>query len=313
MTEAPPTDHSHRKRAREGLLAGLGAYLIWGFVAMYFDYLHRRGVSAEHILAYRIAWSAFFLAILITVLRQWEQVWACLRSRRSLLALIGSTTLISINWYTYIYAVATHQLSHASLGYYMNPLVNVLLGVALLRERLRLLQFLAIALAVAGVTCLTVAIGKPPWIALSLAISFGLYGLLRKTMPAGAMAGLMVETAIVTPVCLAFLAWPGAHATGPRAGLDVHALLALSGIITATPLLLFALAARRLRLTTLGFLQFSSPTLQFLIAVWYFGEPFTKARQVTFAFIWAAVIVFLLDQLRAARASARLEPIAVEA
>lgn len=288
-----------------GFALGLAAYLVWGFVAIYFDYLRRRGVSPGLILAYRITWSCAFLVLLTTLLRQWREVAACARSWRSMRALLLSTVLIAANWYAYIYAVSSHQLAQASLGYYMNPLVNVLLGVAVLGERLRRLQVAAVAIAAVGVTYLTLTSGKPPWIALTLAASFGLYGLLRKTMAAGAVVGLMIETALCTPVTLAFIAWSHAGGNGggaPAFAADVHGWLALSGVITAIPLLLFAAAARRLQLSTLGFMQYLSPTIQLLIAVLLFREPFTLDRQLTFAAIWVAVALFVVDQARAARA-----------
>ncbi len=288
---------------RSAFAAGLSCYLIWGFVAIYFRHLNDRGVDAMHLLAYRITWSTAFIAILLTVLRQWPEVAACLSSGKSILALMGSTIAIAANWWIYIYSVETRQLSYASLGYFMNPLVNVLIGVLLLGERLRKLQVAAVILAALGVCYQTYAIGKLPWISLGLAFSFGFYGLLRKTMRAGPLAGLMVETALLAPLTLAFIGWNIQQGTAPKIDESTHLLVALSGIITATPLLLFAYAARRLKLTTIGFLQYFSPTIQLLIAVLYFGEAFDRSRQVTFAFIWLAVLLFLADQVLAARRS----------
>lgn len=292
-----------RRRGRAGFAFGLSAYLLWGFVALYFDYLHRRGVTADLILAYRISWCFVFLLLLASVLGQWGEVLQCARSWRSMRTLMLSTVLIAANWYAYIYAVSTHQLSQASLGYYMNPLVNVLLGVLVLGERLRRLQVAAVVIAGAGVTFLTMSSGALPWIAVTLAITFGLYGLLRKTMSAGSVVGLLIETALCTPITLAYIAWIHSSAGRdlPHYPLDVHAWLATSGIVTATPLLLFAAAARRLQLSTLGFMQYVSPTIQLLIAVLAFGEPFTPDRQITFAAIWLAVALFVFDQFRAAR------------
>lgn len=305
--ETPTDPIAQRRRARAGFAAGMGSYLIWGFVAIYFKYVMDQGVSPTLMLAYRITWSFAFLLLLVTVLRLWPEVMACLRSWRATRALILSTALISVNWYTYIYSVSSHQLSQASLGYYMNPLVNVLLGVVVLRERLRGLQIAAVGIAGAGVTYLTIAQGQPPWIALLLAVSFGLYGLLRKTMAAGAMVGLMVETALCTPLTLGYILYCHTTAAAQPFGPAVHGWLVLSGVITATPLLLFALGARRLRLTTMGFLQFFSPTIQLLIAVLLFGEPFTRDRAITFAAIWLAIVVFLADQIRAGRTSRQAE------
>lgn len=303
-------DLAHRRRARAGFALGMASYLIWGFVAIYFRYVMQQGVTPTMMLAYRITWSFVFLAILVTALRLWPEVVLCLRSWRATRALIISTALIAANWYTYIYAVSSQQLSQASLGYYMNPLVNVLLGVLVLRERLRRLQIAAVMVAAAGVTYLTLAQKQPPWIALVLAVSFGMYGLMRKTMPAGAMVGLMIETALCIPMTLGYILYQ--HAGGAaHYPAEVHGWLALSGIITATPLLLFAAGARRLRLSTMGFLQYVSPTIQLLIAVLLFGELFTRQKAITFGLIWTAIVLFVIDQLRWGRARGPAEPVEV--
>jgi chloramphenicol-sensitive protein RarD len=305
--------HARRRSAHAGLAAGLGAYLIWGFVAIYFKFLMDRGVTPGLMLAYRITWSFAFLLVMVTALRLWPEVVACARSGRAVRALAISTVLIAVNWYTYIYAIDVRQLSQASLGYYMNPLVNVLLGVLVLRERLRAMQVVAVVIAAVAVAYLTLAQQQLPWIALSLAVSFGLYGLMRKTMPAGAMVGLMVETALCTPLTLGYIIYCHTAGAGVAAAagypLSIHGWLALSGIITATPLLLFAASARRLRLSSVGFLQYLSPTIQLLVAVLLFGEPFTRQRAITFALIWAAIAFFVVDQIRAGRANRSMEPV----
>jgi chloramphenicol-sensitive protein RarD len=303
-------DLAQRRRARAGFALGMASYLIWGFVALYFRHVMQQGVTPTMMLAYRITWSFVFLAILVTALRLWPEVVLCLRSWRATRALIISTALIAANWYTYIYAVSSQQLSQASLGYYMNPLVNVLLGVVVLRERLRSLQIAAVLIAAAGVAYLTIAQRQPPWISLVLAVSFGMYGLMRKTMPAGAMVGLMIETALCIPVTLGYIAFQHTGGTAHYPA-DVHGWLALSGIITATPLLLFAAGARRLRLSTMGFLQYVSPTIQLLIAVLLFGEPFTHQKAIIFGLIWTAITLFVIDQLRWGRARGRAEPVEV--
>ncbi len=310
LIPAPLTPH---RNARAGFIAGAGCYFIWGFVAIYFAMLVSRGVDAPHIVAYRIIWCAVFIAILLTASRQWRDVARVLRSRLAIAALAGSTLAIGANWWIYTYAVESRQLSYASLGYYMNPLVNVLLGVLLLGERLRRLQIAAVVLAAVGVGYQTFFIGHVPWISLGLAFSFGFYGLLRKTMQAGSLTGLMVETAMLAPIAILYLGIEANARKSPTITPGTHGLLALSGIVTATPLLLFAFAARRLKLSTLGFLQYFSPTIQLLLAIAYFGEEFTRARQITFGFIWAAVILFLTDQFLASRRSLPLaEPADME-
>jgi chloramphenicol-sensitive protein RarD len=241
-----------------------------------------------------VAWS---LALLLAL--SWRQdrladIRAALRNPKALRVLAASTTLIALNWLVYIYAVVHGRMLEGSLGYYINPLVNVLLGVVILRERLAALERVAVALAAAGILWLALHVGHPPWISLALAVSFGLYGLLRKVAPVGALTGLAVETLLLLPFSLGYLAWRlGSGQAAFLAGdatLDV--LLVLAGPLTAFPLLCFAGAARRLPLSTLGFLQYLSPTLQFLLAVLVYGEPFRRAQAGAFAFIWTALALF---------------------
>jgi chloramphenicol-sensitive protein RarD len=212
----------------------------------------------------------------------------------------ASTVLIAVNWLVYIYAVVQGRMLEGSLGYYINPLVNVLLGVVVLGERLERPVQVAVAIAFTGVLWLTVRVGAPPWIALALAASFGLYGLMRKLAPVGALAGLIVETTLLLPLAGGYLAW--AVASGRAAFLagqpTLDLLLLLAGPVTAFPLLCFAAAARRLSLSTLGFVQYLSPTLQFLLAVFLYAEPFDRARAVAFAFIWTALAVFAVHSVR---------------
>jgi chloramphenicol-sensitive protein RarD len=221
-----------------------------------------------------------------------------------LLLLAATTVLIAVNWLIYIWAIVSNRVLEGSLGYFINPLVNVLLGVIVLKERLERPVLVAVLVAALGVAWLTVQVGQPPWVSLTLAVTFGLYGLLRKLVAVGAVTGLLVETLLLAPLAVAYLAWAGlqgrlAFASG-RAGLDL--LLVLAGPVTALPLLLFTGAARRLPLSTLGFLQYLSPTLQFLLAVFLYGEPFTRARGVAFACIWAALLIFALHTLQRGRA-----------
>jgi chloramphenicol-sensitive protein RarD len=290
----PVPAHPHPE-ARLGLVCGLGAYLAWGIVPMYFKLLVH--VPALHVLAHRIVWSAIFLAIVMAVRGRFVEIRQALGRRDVLRALAASTVLIAVNWYVFIYAIETNVVLQASLGYFINPLLSVLLGVVFLRERLRPWQLAGIVLATAGVAVLTISRGQLPWIAIVLAVSFAFYGLLRKTMHVGAMAGLTVETWILFLPALSVITigW----ARDPRVGLNLspgtHLLLALAGIVTAVPLLLFAAGARRLQLSTMGFLQYLSPSCQFLLAVFLYDEPFTRAHLVTFGLIWAALVMYSSD------------------
>lgn len=298
-----PADHHDDPAVfRTGLACGIGAYAWWGLAAVYFKLVAH--VPATVVLGHRIVWSVLLLAGLVTLLRRWGNVRALVRTRHVWPWLLASTVLIAVNWLVFIYAVATARLAEASLGYFMTPIINVLLGLLFLKETLRPARWGAVALAAAGVAYLTAGLGQLPWIALVLAFSFGFYGLLRKQAPAGPLVGLFLETALLAPLAALFLAF--AHAAPDAARFNTPAtlaILALAGIVTAVPLLWFAAAARRLRMVTLGFLQFLAPTLQFFLAVLAFAEPFDSVRAVAFAFIWAAVALFILDSAAALRRS----------
>ncbi len=290
-------------RARAGVAYGLAAYLWWGFAPLYFKAVAT--VPPGEVLAHRVVWSTLLLLVLVFTLGRAPAFRAVLADRRTRLALTASMALVAVNWFTFIWAVDHDEVLQASLGYFINPLVNVLLGYLVLKERLRRLQTLSVLLALAGVAYLGVSYGEPPVIALLLAFSFGFYGLIRKRVRAEGMVGLTVETLFLTPVALAYLAWL-AHAgrlTFGHAGSGLTLLLAASGVVTALPLLWFANAARRLRYATVGFLQYLAPSFQFLLAVAVFGEPFTRAHAVAFPLIWAALAIYSLDALRAARLS----------
>ena len=246
------------------------------------------------LLCHRIVWAALFLALLLWQQGKFREIRAALGRRRTLAVLAASTVLIALNWLVYIYSVSHDRLLESSFGYYINPLVNVALGVVLLGERLAPRVRIAVAIAAAGVLWLGLHAGRLPWISLVLAFSFALYGLLRKVAPVGALIGLSVETLLLLPLAAGYLVhqlWNGEAAfLSGRPALDV--LLVLGGPLTAIPLLWFAAAARRLPLSTLGFLQYLSPTLQFLLAVLVYGEVFDPAKAVAFAFIWAALALF---------------------
>lgn len=296
-------------RTRAGLLLGVGAYLCWGFMPLYFRLIAR--VPATEIVAHRVVWSLLFLAALIAVRRGWAAVRTAFEWR-SLAILGASALLIGLNWLVFTYAVTHGHVLAASLGYYLNPLVNILLGVALLKERLSRAQIAATALAATGVLILAIGAGAGPglWISLALAGSFACYGFLRKIAPAGALEGLAIETLLMAPLALVWIAWVQANgeagftAFGPMTTF----LVALGGVVTAIPLLLFTGAARRLPYSTLGFLQYIAPTLQFLIGV-YFGEPLTPSHLACFGAIWTALALVATDGWRTARRARLAEPL----
>ena len=286
---------------RTGLAAAVAAFLMWGLFPLYWKLL--AAVPALEVVAHRMVWGLVSVAIWVTLRGRWADARAVASRPGTALRLAGSGALISLNWLLYIWAVINDHVVEASLGYFINPLVNVLLGVLVLRERLGRAQWIAVALAAAGVTVLTLWHGRLPWIALALAVSFGLYGLARKTVGADAVVGLLWETALLTPLAAGYLfvLWQrGVGAFGPsRPGTST--LLALGGAVTAVPLVLFTLGARALPLSTVGFLQYLSPSLQFLLAVLVFREPFTPAHAATFAFIWAALAILTWDLRRRLR------------
>ena len=290
--------------AADGVVPGLVAYLIWGFLPIYFKLTQH--VGAFEVLAHRIVWALPFGALILLLRRQWPEVWRAVSSPRVLFWLIMASAMIAVNWYVYIYAVQSEQVYQASLGYYINPLMYVLVGVAFLGERLRRLQIVSLVLATIGVLALTVSYGSLPWIALVLGVSFTAYGVIRKQIPVGAMPGLFVETALLSPVAAAYL-WMligAGQASFLSASTGHDVLLIVAGPLTVVPLLCFAIAARKLTLTTIGFMQFIAPTLQFSVGVAY-GEELTTAHVVCFLFIWTAVGLFSFDVVRSNRKAVR--------
>lgn len=284
-----------------GLAFGVGSYTLWGVLPLYIHLL--KEVPALQVLAHRVLWSLGLLLLLILVLRRARTILAAARGR-TLLLLVGSALMIGINWIVYIWAVQNGHVLEASLGYFINPLVNVALGFAFLGERLRRLQAAAIGVAAAGVLVLALSGGGALWLSLLLALSFGFYGLLRKVAAIDALGGLAVETLLLAPFSIALLlhaSQSGTNAFGQSTHLDL--LLALAGVVTALPLLLFAAAARRLPLATLGLLQYIAPSLQFAEAVLIFGEPVRSVHVVTFTLIWAGCALYAFDSIRAVRAS----------
>lgn len=287
---------------RAGLMLGVSAYALWGVLPLYLHLLH--DVPALQVLAHRVVWSLLLLAAIVIALRRVRAIAAAARGR-TLLLLAGSAALIAVNWLVYIWAVQHDHVLDASLGYFINPLVNVALGMLVLGERLRRLQGVAIGVAAIGVLLLTVQGGDALWVPLALALSFGAYGLLRKVAAIDALGGLTVETLLLAPASLAVLLWAaqdGTQAFGASTRIDL--LLIAAGAVTATPLLLFAAAARRLPYATMGLLQYIAPTLQFLEAVLLFGEPVLPVHYVTFALIWSGCAIYAWDSIRAYRAVA---------
>lgn len=283
---------------RKGLLFGIGAYVSWGVLPLYIHAL--RAVPALELLAHRVVWSLLMLVGVVLLLRRGKAVLAALRGW-TLLYLLASTSVLAINWVVYIWAVQNAHVIEASLGYFINPLVNVALGLMVLGERLRRVQGIAIAIAAAGVAVMA-ASGGALWISLTLAVSFGLYGLIRKVAAIDALGGLTLETALLAPLCLFWLIHVGAAGQGHWGqSLPRDALLVLAGIITAIPLLMFAAAARRMPYSVLGLLQYIAPTLQFLMAVLLFGEPLHPEFLITFALIWTGCALFAWDTIRASR------------
>jgi chloramphenicol-sensitive protein RarD len=299
----PSADH---RSGQSGLLAAVGAFVLWGLFPIYLKPL--AGVPALEVIAHRIVWCCLLVFAWLAVRGELGLVRAALADPVSRKRLLASATLISINWLIYVWAVTHEHVLDASLGYFINPLVNVLLGVAVLGERLNRAQKTAVALAAAGVLYLAVVAGRPPWIALALAASFGLYGLIRKVVAVDSVPGLATETLLLAPFAVALLAWneaQGVAALGHSSAL-VNALLVGSGLVTAIPLVLFAYGARRIPLSTVGLVQYIGPTLQFLIGVLVFHEAFSLSRGIGFAFIWIALAVYAADGLWRSRKASRM-------
>ncbi|WP_426266508.1 EamA family transporter RarD [Sphingomonas sp. LHG3443-2] len=294
--------------SRTGLGLGIGAYTAWGLMPLYFKLL--LGVPALAIVAHRIVWSFLLLGGLITLTRAWPAIRTALAEPRTVRLLLATSALIGVNWLLYVYAVNSGHILAASLGYYLNPLANILLGRFVLGEPLSRPQWLAVALAAVGVAILAVGALSHLWISLALCVSFALYGLLRKVATVEATAGLGIETALLLPVAIGWLAWASLTTSQPvwgENGTDTF-LLVLAGAVSTVPLLLFTAAARLLPYSTLGILQFIAPTLQFLVAVFLFGEPFTTAHAAAFACIWTAALIYLMSAVQGSRRT-RAEPL----
>lgn len=288
--------------SRRGIAAALVAYGVWGLLPIYFGYLH--DVNPVEVVAQRILWSMLLIGVLFILRSELPALGAVLRNRRAMLALSASAAFIGINWLTYVWAVQSGHVLGASLGYFLNPLVNVVLGVFVLGEKLRRGQLIAVLVAAAGVALMATAALDTLWVSVLLAISFALYGLVRKVTPVPAMAGLGAETMILTPLALFWmiaLAPAGSLAFGQDSG--TTALLVTTGLVTTVPLVLFAVAAQRLPLATLGLMQFLAPTLQFVAGIYFFGETLNRGQMVSFSLIWIGLILFAADSFTANRRS----------
>ena len=296
---------------RTGVASGIIAYVLWGLFPLYWGFLEP--ASPYEVLAARVVFALVTLAALATMVGQWAVVRRVLADRRRRAILAVAAAVVSVNWGVFIWAVAHDHVVDAALGYFINPLVSVALGVLVLRERLRGLQWLAVGIAAAAVGYATVSLGRVPWIALALALSFGLYGLAKKLAGVDAIASLTVETMLLAPFALAYLcllASRGDLQLGANGW--AHGLLMVgAGPVTALPLLFFGFAAQRVPLSVLGPLQYIAPSLQLVIGVWWLGEPMSTERWLSFVGVWVALVVFTADALRASRS--RLEPVPIEA
>lgn len=279
-----------------GFAAAVGAYGIWGVSPLFFKELS--AVPPLEVVGHRILWALVVLAAVITLRGGWTETLLILRDRRKVAVFVASAAAITLNWVTFVHAVTSGHALEASMGYYIFPLVTVVLGAVVLKETFTRRQLAALLLVIGGVAALVIGLGTLPWVALTLACSFSLYGLLRKIAPAESLVGLFVETIVLAPLVLGYLAWLEAtgqgHFVGAPEGTWVTVLLLCAGPLTAVPLFLFAFAARRMRLATLGLMQYMNPTMQFLLATMVFHEPFTTAHLVAFGLIWSGIAVYSL-------------------
>ena len=295
MPSAPP--NQPKLKSISGVVCGASAFLIWGISPLYWKLL--LAVPALQIAAHRVVWSFAFIIPIVVLGKRKNEFFSTLTNPRAMALLVLTSLLVGCNWLTYIWAINSGYLLQASLGYYINPLVNVLLGTVFLKERLRSYQSVAVILAATGVIYLTVVYGQFPWIALLLAFTFGFYGLIRKVIQVGSLAGLAMETLLLTLPALVYLVYADTQDAGAFLNLQLSIDLLLIGtsFITAIPLVLFAMSARRVQLTTLGFLQYIGPSGMFLMAVFLFKEPFRPEQLICFILIWTALVVYSIDSV----------------
>lgn len=295
MQAVPSSSH-----VRTGLLYAVGAYGLWGLVPLYFKALE---CPPKEIVAHRVLWSALLLGVVLTAFRRWPDFANVFRSRRTLLMLFASAYLVAANWYVYIYATTSGQITQASLGYFILPLVNVVAGIVLFGDRLRRPQAIALLIAAVGVLYLAISQGELPWIGLTLAVSFAMYGIVRKIVPVDGVVGLTVETVLLAPTALVLLlVWERAgDMTFGHGDHEQNLLIAFSGVVTTLPLICFAQAVRMVSLVTVGVIQYMSPTIQLIVAVMVFGEPFARHHQISFGLIWFGLAIYVVDAMIAAR------------
>lgn len=303
---APLSDRATAdRRVQTGLFYGLAAYGLWGVMPIYFKWL--QAVPSIDIVAHRIVWSLIVLVLLVTVARAWDQIGQAIRSRKALAMLFVTAVLIGTNWLLYVYAINSGHILAGSLGYYLNPLANILLGRFILKERLTKVQWAAVGIAAAGIAVLAAGALGTLWISLTLCFSFATYGLLRKIIHVESLAGLTVETSLLFPIALGWLLLGGAAGQPMGSGGQETALLMAAGIVSTVPLLCFTAAARRLAYSTVGMLQFIAPTLQFLLAVAVYDEPFTTAHAIAFGCIWTALALYVSAMVRDMRIARQRE------
>lgn len=292
--------------SRRGLIFGALAYVLWGTFPLYWTLLEPSG--AIEILAHRIVWSLLTMTLILVLTRRVDQFTALVRNRRKLLLITGAAVVISLNWGGYIWGVNNGRVVETSLGYFINPLVTVLMGVLVLGERLRRLQWIAMGIAFVAVAVLTIDYGRPPWVALLLAFSFGTYGLLKKQAGVGAVESITLETIVLAPVAAAYIAWLSAtgHSSFGNHGTGHALLLTTTGVITAVPLMLFGAAAIRVSMVSLGLLQYLAPTIQFALGLLVFHEAMPASRWIGFGLVWVALVLFTVEALNHRRRQLRL-------
>jgi chloramphenicol-sensitive protein RarD len=286
-----------------GVLSAFGAYLIWGLFPIYWKLI--KHVPAIQLIGHRIIWSFIFLAVFLLITRQWPAMCSMAADRKVIRVYLIAAVLVGFNWFIYVWAVNAGYIIEASLGYFINPLFSVLIGVSFLRERLRLFQWASIGLAAAGVIYLTIAYGRPPWIAIGLTVTFGLYGLVKKMSPLGSAYGLTIESGILFIPGLLFLGYQDWIGRGAflHTGLQSDLLMAGAGLVTTIPLLMFTYAAQRIPLTTIGILHYITPTCQFLLGVLVYREPFSLTQALGFGIVWTGVIIFCAEGFLSRRAT----------
>lgn len=279
-----------------GIFYALGAYLMWGFAPIYFKYLEF--IPVNEILAHRVIWSVVVTGILITILKSWANVWQIVRSRKKLMLLLVSTLLISSNWMVFIWAINNDRMLEASLGYFINPIINVVLGLIFLNESLSRIKWIAVGLAFIGVLIQIIGLGTLPWVSLVLPISFAFYGLVRKKIKVESLTGLFIETLLVAPIALYYLVViaDSEYANMLTNTYSLNFWLMFAGVATAFPLIFFGQAALRLKLSTLGFFQYLAPSLLFVFAILVYGEQLSIYKTITFAFIWSGVALFAFEK-----------------